>query len=484
MATHPKRARNVQAGGSDGANTDANGTLPEQPVAGSRLAVVFAVVTIALFMQSLDTTVVATALHTLQHGLHTSASWAGWTITVYAVGMVITLPLAARFGDMFGRRRVFLISVVTFSAASLCCGFSVDIFTLIAFRAVQAAGAAGLTPSATGIVVDHFGPSRDRALGLFGSVFQIGGMVGPVVGGVLVAFLSWRWIFFVNVPIGALLLMLGVRFIPQDRPRAEHARRRLDGKGMALLGVGALAAMVGITYLSEAGAAPRAIGGLMLALAAVALWRFSRHIARVAEPFIQPRLIRGRGFSAVNVVNILYGGALTGAMSLVPLYATNRYGFSALSSGTLLTAQAAAGAVLSVTAALVIRRTGYRIPLYVVALLGAIGMFALAVHPIGVTAYPWLIGATVLIGIGYGQAGPASRNAGIQLAPDQAGSLAALRTMGRRVGTISVVSIMTAVITQAVSPGIAQAWAYAGFGALLLLGAPIIKHVPEHRGAW
>ena len=171
-------------------------------------------------MMSVDSTIVATALHALQHGLGTSINWAGWTLTAYSFGFVLMLPISGRLSERYGHRRVFLGSVVAFTIASVCCGLVDDIFTLIALRAVQAACGAGFTPSATGIIVDHFGNARDRAVSLFGSIFPIGAMIGPIFGGLLVSYWSWRGVFFVNVPIGIAVIVLALRYVPRDRPPA------------------------------------------------------------------------------------------------------------------------------------------------------------------------------------------------------------------------------------------------------------------------
>jgi EmrB/QacA subfamily drug resistance transporter len=449
------------------------------------LVVMFSVVTLALFMQSADTTIVATALHTLQRGLHTSINWAGWTITVYSVGMVLSLPLSARFSDRFGRKRVFLISVAAFATASLLCGVATNIFELIVLRALQAVGGAGLTPSATGLVVEHFGDARDRAVGLFGSVFQIGALTGPILGGLFVTYLSWRWIFFVNVPISIALIVLGARVIPRDPTHASREHAPLDARGMVLLGAGILFAMIGMTYLGEPSARSWVVAAVALTTAIVVSWRFLRRAHSVANPFIAPRLIHGQGFGAINIINVLYGGATAGVLSLVPLYATNRYHIGTLASGTLLTASAIAAIILSILSALALRRTGYRVPMYVGAVLRAAGLFGLATRPFGdASAYAWLAVSAALVGAGNGWADPAARNAGLQLMPDQSAAIAALRTMGRRVGTIASVSIVTAVIAATASPGTSQAYTFAGFGALVLVATLTIPRVPEHRGSW
>jgi EmrB/QacA subfamily drug resistance transporter len=439
----------------------------------------------ALLMSSLDGTIVATALHAIQDGLHTSINWASWVITAYSVGLVLALSLAGKLSDRFGRRRFFLVSVAVFAGASLCCGLANNIYLLIALRAVQAAGGAGFTPSATGIITENFGQARDKAVGLFGSIFPIGSMIGPIFGGLFVSYWTWRGIFFVNVPIGILLVVCCLRYVPRDPEREVSARRPIDLTGMVLLGVGALALMLGISYLGEVGAsaasplfiAPMAAGLLGLAL-------FGRHIRRVRDPFIAPRLIAGRGFGAVNVINILYGGAVAGLLALVPLYAVDRYHISALGSGTVLTAEGVAVITLSSLAAMALRRTGYRWPMYIGSVITAVGVAGLAIHPGGLSPYAWLAMTACVIGIGTGLSSPASRNAGLQLAPAQSAALAALRSTGRMVGQIAVVSITTTIIAQSASPGELQAKVFVAFAVLLVVCLPVIARVPEHRGAW
>ena len=466
----------------DPARTVVAGDATHAPT--SRRIAIFSIVAMALLMSSLDSTIVATALHSIQHGLHSSINWTSWVITAYSVGLVLALSLAGKLSDRIGKRRFFLVSVVVFAGSSLCCALATNIYVLIALRVVQAAGGAGFTPSATAIVVEHFGSSRDKAVGLFGSIFPIGSMIGPIFGGLFVTYWTWRGIFLVNVPIGALLVVLCLHYVPPD-PKHTGEQRAMDLSGMVLLGVGVLALMTGISYLGEASArfsspfflAPAAIGIL-------GLFQFLRHVRRVADPFISPLLISGRGFAAVNVINFLYGGAVTGMLVLVPLYAVNRYQISALSSGTLLTAEGVAAIVVSATAAMALRRTGYRLPLYAGSASIAAGMVMLAIGPHGLSAYLWLAMGACVVGFGSGLAGPASRNAGLQLAPDRSAALAALRSTGRQAGQITAVSITAAMLAQAHSPGELQAKVYFAFALLLVLGLPVIRRIAEHRGSW
>ena len=449
-------------------------------------AVIFATISLALLMRSGDSTIVATALHSLQHGLRTSINWAGWTITAYSFGFVLMLPVSGKLSDRYGRRKVFLGSVVTFSAASLCCGLANNIYVLIVLRALQAAGGAGFTPSATGIVVDHFGDARDRAVSLFGSIFPIGAMIGPIFGGLFVSYWTWRGIFFVNVPIGAAVVALSLRYVPRDRKRTARANLSMDSTGMALLGGGLLAGMLAASYLGERDAriwSPTF--AIPIVVAVVALPVFFRHVSRSAQPFIAPRLIYGPGFGPVNLLNGLYGGVTFGVVALIPLYATNRYGIGALDSGTLLIAQGVAAIALSVAAALALRRTGHRLPLYAGCAVIAAGMFLLALKPpFGIPSYGWLAGAAFLVGAGSGAINPPSRNAGLQLAPEHSATIAAMRTMCLQIGSITTISIATAVLAGSDNPGAVQAWFCVASGLLLVAALPLIARVPEHRGSW
>lgn len=454
-------------------------------------------IALALLMLSVDSTIVATALGTLQHGLDTTINWAAWTLTAYSLGFISMLPVSGKLSERFGRRRVFVVSVAAFTLASLLCGLAGNIFTLIVLRAVQAAGGAGFTPSATGLIVEHFGNERDRAVSLFGSIFPIGAMIGPIFGGLIVTHWSWRDVFYVNVPIGLAILVLALRLIPPDRLSAEKEKNKgkdqdagrmpdMDFAGMTWLVASLLGFMFAMSALGESLSIARAPGFLAsLLAAAVCAVQFFRHIRRAPRPFIAPHLIHGAGFGTVNLVNMLYGGAAVGAMALVPLYASQRYGIDTVDSGTLLVAQGLAAMVFSFAAALALRRTGYRLPLRVGSLISVIGMLLLARAPVAsVTPYVWLAGAAFLVGTGSGICNPPSRNAGLQLAPEHAPVLAALRTLSLQIGSILTISMATAVIGSAADPGRTQAVVYGAIALILLLGFPLFRRVPEYRGAW
>jgi EmrB/QacA subfamily drug resistance transporter len=447
-----------------------------------RRYVIFAVVSLALMMSSVDQTIVATALTAIQHDLHAQVNWSSWTITIYALGQVLVMPLAGKLGDQYGRKQVFLGAVALFTTASLCCGFANDIYLLIVLRAVQAMGGGALMPSATGIVSQIFGAERDRAVGLFSSIFPIGGIIGPVLGGVFVTYWSWRGIFLVNVPIGIVLLILGTLIIPVIPRRPD---RHLDIRGVALLGGTLLPAMLGIAYLGGSNSQVTSPAFLVPeCVAVIACVLFLRHTARAPSPFISLRFITGRGFGVMNLLNYLYGAAVLGFAPLVPLYAQNRYGLGPLAAGTLLTARAVGMIATAGLAVYLLRRTGYRWPMAVGFTLTGCGVLATAISPHGLTPYAWLVLATGICGIGMGISTPASNNATLQLAPEHAAAVAGLRGMFRQSGAITAVSVTAAIVARSTNPGISQAHVFMVFAAITVCSLPLMLLVPEHRGRW
>ena len=463
--------------------TSAVAPPPEDTVTPPRRRnLIFAIVSIGLFMASVDQTIVATALSAIEKELHTQINWASWTITIYSLGQVVAMPMAGKISDMFGRKRVFLIAVVVFTVSSLCCGFAGNIYLLLIPRAFQALGGGAFMPSATGIVADHFGAQRDRAVGMFTSIFPIGGIVGPIIGGVFVSYWSWRGIFLVNVPIGIVLIGLVIKFIPAHSKRVA---RRIDLRGIAILTTAILAAMFGITYVGTGDQplySPVFLG--CEALAVVAGWVFIRHSKRDPAPFVPFELLRGRGFGVMNMINLVYGAAVLGFAALVPLYAQERYHIAALGAGTLLTARAVGMISVASLAVFTMRRTGYRLPMIGGFAILATGLILMA-WPAPISPYAWLAVGAAVTGCSMGLSVPSTNNATLQLAPEQVAAIAGLRGMFRQAGSIIAVSITTAIIARSADPGLMQARVFVVFALLMVALLPVVWFaVPDHRGNW
>jgi len=451
-----------------------------QPTASRSPWIIFAIVSMALFMSSLDGTIVATGLPTLRRALHAGLNWTSWTITAYQLGIVVAMPIAGRVADNLGRKRVFVGAAVLFTTSSLLCGMATNIDMLIGLRVIQAAGGAAFMPAASGIVMEVFGKNRHRALGLFSSIFPLGALVGPVVGGIILTNWSWRAVFLVNVPIGTAFTMLAWKFLPSSaRQNGRHAGRP-DVAGALLMGGGVLGLMLAITDLGSRTVGVTSPSFLVpFALAVLCGWAFLRRCATAVEPLIPLRLLKGRAFAASNAVNVVWGACAIGFGSLVPLFAEDRYGLTPLSSGTLLTARAIGEIVLAICASVLIHRTGYRVPIIAGIALIAAGMAMIATHPVLVSPYMWLaIGATVT-GLGTGLSAPAANNASIELAPDDIGTITGLRGAARNGGAILGIALATSVAAHSGHEVAALTHAFFVLAALLVCMVPLVFLIPD-----
>lgn len=368
-----------------------------------------------------------------------------------------------------------------FTTTSLCCGFAPNIYFLVALRALQSIGGGAFLPSANGIVSDVFGRDRDRALGMFTSIFPMGAVAGPAMGGFFIDYWTWRGIFLVNVPIGIVLLLLGTRLIPNF---PGSGRQRFDMVGVGLLGVTLIAFMLGVANLGSARVNPSDPAVIVPMVVGLAFgFLFVRHTQRAPASFIPPRLLYGPGFGVMNIVNLLFGCAALGFGALVPLYAESRYNISSLSGGSLLIARAVGMISIAGIAVLLMRRTGFRPPLIAGNLTLAGGLVTMALRPpAGIEPYWWLCGTAALTGLGMGMAIPASNNAILQFAKRDIASVAGLRGMFRQLGGIIAVSISTAVVSRSADPGLALAHLFLGFAAVILVSIPLAFLVPNHRG--
>lgn len=443
----------------------------------------FGICITAMFMASLDQSIVATTLPALHKDLGTSLSWAGWTITAYQLGLVMALPVAGRLSDQFGRKRLFLVALAIFTISSALCATANDIYSLVAFRFLQALGGGAFTPSAIGIITDHFGKNRDRAVGMITSVVPIGSLSGPVLGGVIVGYASWRGVFLINLPVGLLVFLLVLRFVPSARPAGSA---RADVRGSLLLAAVLVPLMLAITSLGEGATSPLSPQcWVPFLLFLVSLYYFLRHARDNQHPIVPLHLIVQHGFGRLNIINYLYGGCALGFGALVPLYAQERYHFSSLQAGTVLSARACGVLLVGTASALLIRRVGYRRPMIFGFVLAAIGMLLIGVGPRGLSTYAWLAVSAALMGTGNGVAAPSTNNAMLSNAPDEAGSISGLRGMFRQIGAISMVSVATAVASRSANSGLALGHMFILMTAIIMVVViPLALRVPDHRGAW
>jgi len=289
------------------------------------------VVCAAFFMTILDVSIVNVALPSIGKSLHFTRDNLQWVITAYAITYGGFLLLAGRVADLYGRRRVFMIGVVIFSIASLFCGLAWSESVLIASRAVQGFGAAVITPSALSIVMTTFeeGAERNKALGIWGALGGGGAAVGVLAGGVLTTYLSWRWIFFVNVPVGVLAFVLTPRVVRESR--AER-KRSLDVAGAVTVTAGLALLVYAVSKAPDHGWGS---GWTLsrLAVAVLLLLAFVVIEARTKDPLMPFHIFRIQTVAGANVSGLLLGAITFANFYLLTLYVQQVLGYSAIKTG-------------------------------------------------------------------------------------------------------------------------------------------------------
>ena len=304
-----------------------------------------ALVCVAFFMTVLDVSIVNVALPSIGRHLHFSETGLQWVITAYAITFGGFLLLGGRTADLLGRKRIFLVGVALFAAASLVCGLATSTGMLIAARAVQGLGAAIVSPTTLSIITTTFeeGSERNKALGIWGAMGGSGAAAGVLFGGILTKYLGWEWIFFVNVPVGALVLALAPRIVRESRAPGEHRSFDLVGAGSV---TGGLALLVYAISKAPVDGWGNSTTVTLLVAAAALLAFFLAWESRVTAPLMPLSIFRIRTLAGANIVGVLLGASVFANFFLLTLYVQNVLGFSALKTG--LTFLATAGTTVVV----------------------------------------------------------------------------------------------------------------------------------------
>ena len=453
----------------------------------ARRYLIFTIVGSALMMVSIDMTIVAVALPTILTELDTTLALASWTLTGSQLTQTIVLPLAGKLGERWGRKRLLMASVVLFTLGSIGAGLSPSIYPLIVCRVIQAMGGGMFFPCAAGVVGEVFEEGRQTAVGLFVTIFQLGGVIGPNIGGVITDQLSWRAIFFVNVPVGIAILLLGIMFIPRDRSRANDPKQRLDTSGAALFAGAMFSLLFGLTYLANH---PESTGHptpwMCMASGALLLALFVRHESHAAEPIIDLKLARWRPFLACNCQLFMWSSAFNGFFNFIPYYATIAYGMSATEGGAILTPRSVAAVIVSLISSVFVARMGYRRPwltgIYLMAsamMLMSIGLQEYDVLGLTLTPFLMLSVCTAIGGIAIGVAIPPSQAAYFDLRPDLMSTSAGFRAMAGNSGGVFGTAMVTLVLSQFEDKAAGVEVIFFGLGVLVLLSQVFVFMVPD-----
>src|SRR3954451_18244631 len=364
-----------------------------------RIRLIFVALLLVLLLAALDQTIVSTALPTIVGDLGGIAHLS-WVVTAYLLAATISGPLYGKLGDLYGRKKVLQAAIVIFLIGSMLCGLAQSMAQLIAFRAVQGLGAGGLMVVTMAVVGDIIPPrERGRYQGFFGAVFGVSTVVGPLLGGFFVDNLSWRWIFYVNLPIGLVALaVIGAVF----HARPDHVHHRIDYLGAVVL-AGALSSIVLFTSLGGTTydwGSPQIVG--LIVLGVVLLVAFPFIEARADEPILPLELFRNRTFTTTSAIGFIVGLSLFGSVTSLPLYLQVVKGNSPTESGLQLLPLMGGVLVTSIVSGNLISRTGHYRPFPIAGTaIMAVALFLLST--IGVNTSIWVTaGYMLLLGLGLG----------------------------------------------------------------------------------
>jgi EmrB/QacA subfamily drug resistance transporter len=412
-----------------------------------RRLLVLAVCCSSLFIVGLDATIVNIALPSIQSDLHAPVSGLQWTIDAYTLVVASFLILAGSTGDRVGRRRTFQVGLATFTLGSLLCSLAPSLGWLVAFRGMQAIGGSMLNPVALSIIANTFTDDRERAraFGIWGAVFGLSMAMGPVVGGVLVATVGWRGIFWVNIPVGIAAIVATALVVPESR--AAHGRR-VDPVGQVLI----IVMLASLTYAIIEGPRQGWSSGIILGLfgvSAAAAAALAIYEPRREEPLLDLRFFRSAPFTGAVVIAITAFSALAGFLFLNTLYLQDARHLSALHAGLYTLPMAAMTVLLAPLSGRITGQRGPRIPLLVAGVMTTAGALMMA----GVTAttpVAFLMLAYVVIGIGNGMVNPPISNTAVSGMPrSQAGVAAAVASTSRQVGSSLGVALTGSAVASA-----------------------------------
>ena len=412
---------------------------------GGRLMIIFAVMS-ATLMQVLDTTIVNVALPHMAGQLGATTDQISWVLTSYLVSSAIVMPLTGYFSDTRGRKRFLLVSIGGFVISSALCGISQSLFQIVSFRLLQGIFGAALVPLSQAIMTEAYpAEERGKAMAIWGLGVIVGPVLGPTLGGWLTDYASWRWTFYINVPIGALSFFLASQYVP-DVPQRE---RRMDWTGLVLLGAG----IAGLQYMLDRGTSQDWFAAMDIRVAAAMaafglagfLWYSAR---RGAAALFDLRIFKDRNFATACVVMAALGLGLFGGLVLQPILLEGLLDYPIVTTGLVMAPRGVATAISMIVVGRLVGRIDARTLVGAGMLVSAAGSYAMTWYSLDVSTF-WVIWPAFLQGLGLGLIFvPLSTIAYATLERSRMAEAAGLYSLVRTIGAAAGISVVTTLMTR------------------------------------
>jgi EmrB/QacA subfamily drug resistance transporter len=449
-------------------------TFPSTETADPKRWRALAVTQVAAFMSLLDVSIVNVALPSIERGLGASASTVQWVVSGYALTLGLVLVAAGRLGDAVGRRRMFLIALGTFVVTSALTGAAPNMELLIVARLLQGVAGGMLIPQNSGLIQDLFrGDERGRAFGILGATVGLATAAGPVIGGLILSAFpgpdGWRWVFYVNVPIGLVALLLAARLVPSTT-RGGRRGVHLDLVGALLLGGGVLSLLLPLVSAETGGLGRQwplfGVAGLLFV--AFAWWEV-RTIGKGRQPLLEPRLLHTPGYPAGSGIGLVYFIGFTGIWLVLALFFQDGLGYSPLRSGLAVTPFAIGVAISAAIAGRLVSRVGRWLTVFgLIAAIVGLAVAALVLRHVGGDEAAWAVaGPLLLAGLGGGMVTSPNMTLTLQDVPvSMAGAAGGALQTAQRIGAAIGTAVLATVFYRGLT-GTGSDYASAGSDALL-----------------
>jgi len=444
---------------------------------------IFITLHLVMLLSSINSSAISVAFPNITASYNTSLVLAGWVLSIYQLVAVCAMVLMGKVSDVLGRKKTFLICTGLFVTGSIFAALSPNIILLILSRFIQSVGGGGILPATMGIIVEQFPRNRHQAIGISMSIFNIGGIIGPNIGGWLVTSFGWKSIFWFNVPFGILAMIPLFLLLKSEPGKKSH----IDFAGAGYFSAFLFSFMIGLSQLAHSESSTEwLITAALFAASALFIAIFIRHELKAREPVVELDLFRLKPFAAANVYNFIFGACIFGFSSFIPLYAVAVYNMTTIQSSYVLMARAIGMIVAATTSGFFLVNWGYRKPMLLGSVIISLCLLLLGAEFSGfnflgneINSVVLISAITLVMGLGTGIATPASNNACLDLMPHRASTITGVRGMFRQSGGAIGIAIITLILQYVGNLTTGFHIVFLSTGIIVLITVPFIFAMPD-----